>query len=256
VAGWDPQQYMRFGDERTQPSVDLVARIKLDNPASIVDLGCGPGNSTRVLKERWPLARVTGLDSSREMIDRARKEYPDGEWIVGDAAEVPLDHTFDLVFSNATLQWIPDHEALVPRLFRTVNPGGALAVQVPANQESPLHRALVSVAEKPEWRQYTARCDNLLHYHTGEYYYGLLYPLTTSTVLWETTYFHILESQRDIVEWYKGTGMRPYLESLPDDARRAAFENEVLEACRSSYPVQGNGKVLYPFKRVFFIAYK
>ncbi len=246
---------MKFGDERTQPSLDLVARIRLDNPGSIIDLGCGPGNSTRILRERWPHAQVVGLDSSKEMIDRARKDYPDGEWIVGDAAKVAPDPEYDLVFSNAALQWIPDHEALVARLFGIVKSGGALAIQVPATRESPLYLALMTVAGRPAWQQYTAGCDNLLRYHTGEYYYRILYPLTTSIALWETTYFHVMSSHRDLIEWYKSTGMRPFLESLPDDGSRAAFEEEVLEACRPSYAVQGNGKVLYPFKRLFFIAY-
>ena len=256
MSDWNPQQYLKFGDERTQPSIDLVARIKLERPGTIIDLGCGPGNSTRILRERWPDAETAGLDSSEEMIDKARKDFPDGDWIVGDAAKVPLDLKYDLVFSNAVLQWIPNHEALLPRLFRMVSPGGALAVQVPATRESPLHRALLEVAHRPEWRIFTAACGNLLNYHNGEYFYRLLYPLTEQIVLWETTYFHLLSSQRDIVEWYKGTGMRPFLESLPDDRSRAAFEEEVLEECRRSYPVEGNGKVLYPFRRVFFIAYK
>ena len=158
------------------------------------------------------------------MIDRARKDFPDEEWIVGDAAKVPLNLKYDLVFSNAVLQWIPNHEALVPRLFRMVSPGGALAVQVPATGESPLHRALIEVAYRPEWRTFTAACDNLLNYHNGEYFYRLLHPLTEQIVLWETTYFHLLSSQRDIIEWYKGTGMRPFLESLPDSNTKTVSE--------------------------------
>lgn len=255
MSEWNPQQYLKFGDERTQPSIDLARRIRVDHPQSIIDLGCGPGNSTAVLHERWPDAEIIGLDSSKEMIEQASRDYPFGKWMVGDAATVTLDPGHDIVFSNAALQWIPDHENLIPRLFRLVNRGGALAVQVPANNGSPLHQALMAVSRSAKWHGFTSDCENLLHYHDAEYYYSILSPLAPAIDLWETSYYHILSSHQDLVEWYKGTGMRPFLASLPDDERREQFEEQVLDAAKASYPIQKNKKILYPFKRTFFVAY-
>jgi trans-aconitate 2-methyltransferase len=255
---WDPGQYLKFRDERTRPSIDLAARIDLAVPATIVDVGCGPGNSTAVLHDRWPGSRITGLDSSPRMITAARASYEWGEWVCADAARLGDDgdqQRWDLVFSNATLQWIPDHEHLVPRLFGFVNPRGALAVQVPANADSPLHRALVRVAEDERWSRFTTGCASRLVYHESSFYYGLLCGITERLDVWETTYHHALADHRALVEWYKGTGMRPCLERLPDDASRRAFEEAVLEECRADYPVQPDGRIIYPFKRSFFIAY-
>jgi trans-aconitate 2-methyltransferase len=255
---WDPGQYLKFRDERTRPSMDLAARIDLAEPATILDVGCGPGNSTEVLHGRWPGSRITGLDSSPEMIVAARASHDWGEWVCADAARLEDGsdrQRHDLVFSNATLQWISDHERLVPRLFGLVNPRGALAVQVPANAGSPLHRSLVRAAGDPRWSRFTAGCASRLVYHGPSFYYGLLCGLAGRLDVWETTYHHALADHRALVEWYKGTGMRPCLERLPDDASRRAFEDAVLEGCRADYPVQPDGRIIYPFQRLFFIAY-
>ena len=254
---WDPQQYLKFRDERTRPSIDLAARITLASPARILDVGCGPGNSTEVLHDRWPAARITGLDSSEEMIERARASHDWGEWVCADAAALGKDAdrgAWDLVFSNAVLQWIPDHERLVPALFSLVARGGALAVQVPANAGSPLHRSLLRAADDPRWRRFTAGCASRLVYHEPSFYHGLLCGHTDRIEVWETTYHHELADHLALVEWYKGTGMRPCLERLPDEPSRRAFEDDVLEGCRADYPVQPNGRVLYPFRRLFFVA--
>lgn len=255
MADWSPEQYLKFGSERTQPSIDLVTKIRVDRAESVIDIGCGPGNSTQVLRLRWPHAGITGLDSSREMIEAARESFPREKWIIGDASKLDRGESYDIVFSNAVLQWIPDHGALVPRLFSLVRRGGAMAVQVPANGRSPLHRALLSVARRPEWRGFTAGCEQLIHYHGPAYYYGLLRPLASRVELWETSYYHVLSGHGALIEWYKGSGMRPFLERLPDQSARAAFENEVLDACRPFYPVRKRGEILYPFRRLFFIAY-
>ncbi len=255
---WDPGQYLKFRDERTRPSIDLAARLDLAAPATILDVGCGPGNSTEVLHERWPSARITGLDSSPEMIARAGAAHDWGEWVCADAArfaEGGPRERWDLVFSNATLQWIPDHERLVPRLFGLVERGGALAVQVPANFGSPLHQALVRTADDPRWRRFTAGCASRLVYHGPSFYYGLLCGPAERLEVWETSYHHALADHRALVEWYKGTGMRPCLERLPDDASRRGFEDAVLEGCRAAYPPQPDGRIIYPFPRLFFIAY-
>jgi trans-aconitate 2-methyltransferase len=254
---WDPGQYLKFRDERTRPSIDLAARISLPAPERILDVGCGPGNSTEVLHDRWPEARITGVDSSPEMVTRARTSHDWGEWVCADAALLGTRTdrgSWDLVFSNAVLQWIPDHERLVPSLFGLVRSGGALAVQVPANAASPLHRSLVRTAEDPRWNRFTAGCASRLVYHEPSFYYSVLCRLAERLELWETTYHHEMPDHRALVEWYKGTGMRPCLEALPDDPLRRAFEDAVLEGCRADYPAQPNRRVIYPFRRVFFIA--
>jgi trans-aconitate 2-methyltransferase len=251
---WNPNKYLQFASERTRPSLDLVDRIELDSPRSIIDIGCGPGNSTRVLADRWPGADITGLDSSRAMIERAKADCPNGNWIVGDAS-TDVSSSWDLVFSNAALQWMPGHETLVPSLFGKVNRGGAFAVQIPADSESPIRLALLEVASRPEWQKATEGCAALLTYRDWGFYYDLLAG-AKKIDLWETTYLHVLDSREALIDWYGSTGMKPFLERLPDDESRARFEAEVLEACGPSYPVRGDGKVIYPFRRIFFIAYR
>jgi trans-aconitate 2-methyltransferase len=255
---WDPGQYLKFRHERTRPAVDLSSRVHLASPAAILDVGCGPGNSTEVLRDRWPRARITGLDSSKEMVAQARAAHDWGEWVCADAARLGggADRgAWDLVFSNAALQWIPDHERLVPALFGLVRPGGALAVQVPANAGSPLHRSLLRTADDPRWSRLTAGCASRLVCHEPSFYYQMLCGIAERIDIWETTYHHELPDHRALVEWYKGTGMRPCLERLPHEESRRAFEEAVLDGCRADYPVQPNGRVIYPFRRLFFVAY-
>ncbi len=253
---WNPQQYLKFKSERTQPSIDLVARIMVNDPETIIDIGCGPGNSTQILRRRWPNADIVGLDSSQKMIEKAREDYPSQKWMVGDAADLDTSQKYDIVFSNATLQWVPEHDVLVPRLFNRVNKNGVMAVQVPANNESAIHKALLSVARSQKWKGYTSGCEKLLTYHNVDYYYNVLVSLTDNFDIWETTYYHVLESHAALLEWYSSTGMKPFLERLPDDGARAEFGKEILMKCKSFYPVQTDGKILYPFKRLFFTANK
>jgi trans-aconitate 2-methyltransferase len=256
VREWDPQQYLQFEHERTQPSIDLVARIPLEDPETIIDIGCGPGNSTQILRKRWPRADIVGLDNSEKMIERALKDHPGQKWMIGDASTLEPDQQYDLVFSNAAIHWVPDHHELVPRLFCLVKKGGILAIQVPANNESPLYKIILNVSRSSKWSAFTAGHEDLITYHASEYYYDLLVSLTQDIALWETTYYHILKSHQDLVAWYKSTAMRPLLESLPTDDDRAEFEQEVLTRCKEQYPPQSDGRILYPFKRIFFIARK
>ena len=253
---WNPDLYLKYQDERTQPSYDLVARINLAYPTLIIDIGCGPGNSTRVLRERWPQARITGLDSSPEMIAKAKTAFPQGDWALADAAAWETDQRYDLVFSNATLQWIPNHEALVGKLFSLVRGGGALAVQVPANNNSPLYHAVHEVAARAAWRQATAGCAELMTYHDAGYYYDLLSARAGRIDLWQTTYYHVMADHQGLIDWYAGTGLRPYLERLASEADRQAFQQQVLAACREQYPLQRDGRILFPFRRLFFVAYR
>jgi len=253
---WNPDLYLKYQDERTQPSYDLVSRINLAEPADIIDIGCGPGNSTRVLRERWPQAKITGLDRSPEMIARAQADFPQGNWLLADAATWETATRYDLVFSNATLQWIPNHEALVDKLFSLVRSGGALAVQVPANNGSPLYQAVHDVAARTEWRGLMVGCAELMTYHDAGYYYDLLSAQAGRVDLWQTTYYHVMGDHQGLIEWYASTGLRPYLERLVSGADRQAFQQQVLAACREQYPVQKDGRILFPFRRLFFIAYR
>jgi trans-aconitate 2-methyltransferase len=256
VRDWDPQQYLQFKHERTQPSKDLVARIQIDDPETIIDIGCGPGNSTHVLHQRWPNADIVGIDKSEKMIERARTDYPGQRWIVGDASTLETTQTYDIVFSNAALQWISSHETLIPRLFKLVNRNGMLAVQVPANHESPLYKIILRTSHSGKWSEFTAGHEQMITYHSAEYYYNILNSLTGKIAIWETIYYHILKSHQELIEWYRGTGMRPFLELLKTDDNRAEFENEVLNESKEYYPLQSDGSILYPFKRLFFTAYK
>jgi trans-aconitate 2-methyltransferase len=256
MSSWNPDLYLRFKDERTQPAIDLVNRIRLDKPGRIVDLGCGPGNSTQVLRERWLESDLLGVDNSPEMIDKARATYPQGQWLLADLNDWKPEGQFDLVFSNATLQWVHHHERLIQRVFSWVRPKGVLAVQLPANQESPLHRALMAVSQKGEWKEIIAGCEDLLVYRGADFYYDLLSGLSQRVDLWSTTYYHVMENPQALIEWYSSTGMKPYLERLPDEERKESFRNQVLKACRGSYPERADKRILYPFHRLFFIAYK
>ena len=256
---WHPAQYLKFAEERTRPCRDLAARVDLAAPRRIIDLGCGPGNSTEVLATRWPEAELTGLDSSPDMIAQARAAHPDWTWIGGDIAEWASGAgdrllssaqtcSYDLAFSNAALQWVPDHATVFPRLLARAR---VLAVQVPGNRDGPAHRIMREVAKGyplegrvREW-----------HTHDAAFYYDVLATHAARLDIWETEYIHVMDSAEAIVEWYKGTGMRPFLEALDTDTARASFTADYLEAIRAAYPPRPDGKVLFPFRRIFLVAY-
>jgi trans-aconitate 2-methyltransferase len=267
MPSWNAEQYLRFAAERTQPARDLAARIAVAAPTRVIDLGCGAGNSTAVLAERWPDAEISGLDSSPEMIAAAKRDYPDRNWAVGDIASWPNgdgrfdvtggDRRFDIVFSNAAMQWVPDHAALYPRIFRRVAPGGALAVQVPCNIGAAAHETMRAIAASPGW---AARFPpgGVREWHVGDaaFYYDLLAGAAARIDLWETEYLHVMPSVDAIVEWYKGTGLRPFLEALTSDAERDAFTADYAEKLRPHYPERADGRVLFPFQRLFLVAYR
>ncbi|RKX33048.1 MAG: trans-aconitate 2-methyltransferase [Verrucomicrobia bacterium] len=253
---WNPDLYLKFETERTRPSHDLVARIQTTDPKRVIDIGCGPGNSTRVLGDRFTSAEITGLDSSPEMIEKAKTAFPGGAWICGDAATHKYEGSYDVIYSNAVLQWIPNQEVLIERLVDHLSPNGILAVQVPGNDASPIQRATVEVARREEWSDRTAACMGMIQYREPAFYYEILSKHGLNTDLWITTYIHILESQRDLIEWYKSTGMKHFLSALPDLKARNRFADLVLEQIVDAYPIAGNGKVLFPFRRIFFTARK
>jgi trans-aconitate 2-methyltransferase len=255
MSDWNPEQYLLFKNERTQAVVDLVSRITLE-PKSIIDIGCGPGNSTQIVINRWPKADVVGLDNSSSMIEKAKKDYPEQKWVLGDANVIDSARKFDLVFSNATLQWLPNHEILIPELFNAVNYNGALAVQIPKFKKMPINIAIETVANNSQWKTYTKGCGELFTCNNMDFYFDILSALTLKVEMWETHYYHILNSQDALIDFCRTTGMKPYLDRLPSNEMKSEFELDVLQECRKYYTVQSNGKVLFPFERLFFIAYK
>ena len=256
MSSWDPKGYLAFEYQRTRPARDLAAQIDLSEPERIIDIGCGPGNSTKVLKDRWPDAEITGLDNSAEMLNKARVTVAGVRWILSDAAEWKTTESFDIVFSNATLHWIPDHDQIVKQLFSLVEPKGVLAVQIPSTYDSPFHGALLEVSGLPEWIRKVEGSRYRITYHDETFYYNLLSSLTNRLDLWTTTYFHILENHQNIVEWYSSTSLKPYLERLQTREEKEDFCKQILDRCKAQYPVQPDGKIAFPFKRLFFTAWK
>lgn len=253
---WDAEQYLKFEAQRTRPSRELTAAIPLRTARRVLDVGCGPGNSTAVLQTRFPGADILGIDSSPEMIAAAQKAHPGIRFCKLNAtAELgKLEPGFDVVFANASLQWMPAPERLLPALFALLAPGGVLAVQVPKQQDQPVHRVIREVAAREPWRLKT---DGRRLFYTlePEEYYDLLAPRAKSVDVWQTTYYHVLAGSEDIVEWYRGTGLRPYLEVL-DAEQGAAFEAAVLHELTQQYPRRADGNILFRFPRLFFVAQK
>ena len=257
---WNPEQYLKFGDERTRPCRDLAACIAVPDAQRIIDLGCGPGNSTEVLASRWPDAEIAGFDSSAAMLEAARKSHPERQWIEGDIVVWAKDGAgprYDVVFANASLQWIPDHAANFPRLLARVAPGGAFAAQLPGNHEGPIHQTIRDIAASASWQKWFPS-GRIREWHSSDlaHYYDVLAPHAARLDIWETTYLHIMSAAEDIVEWYKGSGLRPYLEAIGEESERQRFVAEYLEALRSLYPPRSDRRVLFPFRRIFMIAYR
>lgn len=249
---WDPDRYLTYADERGRPFVELLARVRATDVDRVVDLGCGPGNLTGLLKERWPSSDVLGLDSSGEMIARARESGLSGvRYEVADLREWQADRPVDVLVSNATLQWVPGHLELLPLLVEQVAPGGWFAFQVPGNFDEPSHVLLHQLASDERFQPYVdgvARPDA----HGPEVYLEALLGLGCSVDAWETTYLHLLEGEDPVFAWISGTGARPVLQALPDELR-ADFEAEYKQLLRDAYPPGPHGTVL-PFRRVFVVA--
>ena len=251
--GWKPDLYLKFAKERTQPTKDLVARIEVEAPAQIIDLGCGPGNSTAELARRWPDARLVGLDVSPAMIEKARQSGLRAEWVLASMAELPRLGHFDVIFSNAAIQWQPDHETLLKMFLGQVIPGGVLAVQVPEFDSIPLSWAIDEAARMPDRAQFFKAFDNGLTFHPVEYYYDIISGLSRCVTLWETEYCHVMENHQALIDWSSSTAMLPYLSRLPSPSDVDAFLADVLVGVKTAYPVRSDGKVLFKFKSLFFI---
>jgi trans-aconitate 2-methyltransferase len=250
---WDPARYLSFGSERLRPALDLLARVPLEAPAEVVDLGCGPGHVTRLLKARWPLARMTGVDGSREMLDLARREVPEGCWEQADLAEWRPEGPVDLLYANASLHWLDDHAALFPRLMGFLGPGGCLAVQMPRNHDRPSHQAAFAVVEEGPWRD---RLEPLLRRRPvaePEAYLDWLAPSAATLDIWETDYLHRLEGSDPVVAWTRGSLLVPLMEAL-EPGEREAFLAAYQDRLRKAYPSDASGRTSFRFRRLFIVA--
>ncbi len=253
---WDPMQYARYADERGRAFLDLLARVGAATPRRVVDLGCGPATMTALLAARWPAAVVEGIDSSASMIDAASPlAGPTLRFSVGDAATWTMPPDTDVLISNATLQWVPGHDELLRGWASAMPPGGWLAFQVPGNFESPSHVLMRSLASSPAW---ASRLDGVLRHGdavaTPDAYGALLQDCGLEADVWETTYLHVLSGDDPVLEWLRGTGLRPVLAALPE-ADGARFSATYAAQLRDAYPAGPHGTI-FPFRRVFAVGHK
>ena len=255
MTNWNPSQYLRFGNERLQPVIDLIGRIPLESPRVIYDLGCGTGSGTVILKERWPDAQVTGVDSSETMLEMTRTLDADVSWQHSDLNAWEPSVPADLIFSNAVFHWLDDHHALFPRLMTKLAPGGILAVQMPLNWHEPTHRLIAGMVRGGPWRSRLEPHLREFPVLKGQEYYDLLIGQASSIDMWETTYYHILEGQDPVVEWTKGSILRPLLDLL-EEPEAETFLEMYRGHIAQAYPQQSDGKTVLPFRRLFFMAIK
>jgi trans-aconitate 2-methyltransferase len=270
---WNPKKYLKFQKERTQAAIDLVARIGNDAPnliQTIIDLGCGPGNSTILLSNKFPQAKIIGLDSSQEMLNQARELNSDIKWQLSKIEDWAKNcpDKFDLIFSNAAFQWTDNLGEILPYIFDKLNSGGILAIQVPMDGELPLHQALHKISQLSNWNQLMQDCREGIKYYPPEFYYNILSAHKKLSAkentkenigeidIWETIYYHQLNSPQDVISWYETTGMKPYLEKLNNENERAEFKEKILAEITPAYPDQKDGKILFPFRRLFVVAKK
>jgi len=258
MSAWDDQQYLKLPDERTRPAQELLARVPLIEAARVVDLGCGPGNSTALLVARFPDAHVTGVDNSSEMLGARGRDLPGAQWIEADIGLYRAQEPVDVLFSNAALHWLPDHEQLLPALLEQLRPGGALAVQMPRNFQEPSHRLMRETEPAPDggiasWGERLRAVRALT---------PVLRPNFTTTCWRRTrrvsrsgrpTYQHVMQGAVAIVEWLKGSGLRPYLDALPA-IERAHYLQRYTAGIERAYPVRADGRRLFNFPRLFLVA--
>lgn len=246
---WNPKTYLAFADERTRPAAELLARVPDAAPARVVDLGCGPGNSTALLRARWHTAHIDGVDSSADMLAQARKAGIAADWIEADIAQWDPAAPYDVIFSNATFQWLGDHATLLPRLLGFVKPGGTFAFQVPHNMDAPSH-VLMREAGGP----WAAKLKNVREVAvlSPASYYDILSPHAAAVDIWETEYLHVLKGDDAVYHWVSGTGLRPFVQALAG-AERDAFIADYKTRLNVAYPPRGDGTTLFPFKRLFAV---
>jgi trans-aconitate 2-methyltransferase len=252
---WDAAQYLKYSDERSRPFFDLLARVSREKLELMADLGCGPGNLTRTLTERWPTAQVLGVDNSPEMLEQARRLAIPGrlEFVQADIASWSPDKPADLIVSNAAFHWVPDHGSLLSRVARKLSSDGILAVQMPYHFQHPAHLAIEEAKADPRWRESLKGVG--LHQQSVmplQWYVERLHEIGFTVDAWQTTYIHVLSGENPVLEWYKGSALRPLLKALEPQAQ-AEFLVELGERLKAAYPPKG-GVTLLPFPRLFFVA--
>jgi trans-aconitate 2-methyltransferase len=249
---WDPKVYLDFEDERTRPAVELLARVPLKSPAHVIDLGCGPGNSTALLARRWPKAKLEGLDASEPMLDQARRSGIQAVWHSGDIPSWSPQHRYDVIFANASLHWIADQDALLARLMGHLEDGGVLAFQVPANFNEPSHKLMRDVAAQGPWAQKLHGVRNMV-LGSARAYYEMLEQRASHLDIWRTEYLQVLDGEDPVLRWVSGTGLRPFVNALEGE-ERAAFVAAYKARLNEAYPMRKSGKTLFPFQRLFVVA--
>ncbi len=252
MPSWDPNRYLRHATLRTRPAVELLARVSTDSPARVVDVGCGPANSTALLLDRWPRAHLVGIDSSPEMVDAARRALPDATFELADLRTWTPPGKLDVVFSNAALQWVDDHASVLDRLLGWLAPGGVMAIQMPANYAAPSHTIMRDLATTDRWHSKLAGILRSAPVASATDYYRMLAGPGRTVDVWTTEYLHPQQGESPVVDWVSGTGLRPLLDVLDDD-ERAAFLAEYTVAVEEAYPRQPDGTTLFPFRRLFVV---
>ncbi|WP_169567323.1 methyltransferase domain-containing protein [Sneathiella limimaris] len=250
---WNPDHYHLYTDHRLRPALDLLAQVDLTLPMAIYDLGCGTGNVTALLSQRWNSAIVVGLDSSEEMLEVAKKEHPALEWVHGSIEDFNPASKASLIFSNAALHWLDDHETLFGNLIKQLREGGILAVQMPNNFTAPSHQNLYDLAQSDKWIDKLGHLVRPAPVHNCEFYYDLLSPITERLNIWETTYYQVLNGKNAVLEWTRSTALMPFLQAL-DDKDVQEFEDEYASLLLQDYPLREDGSTLYPFSRLFIVA--
>lgn len=252
---WSAEQYVKFEDERTRPVRDLLTAVPGVYARSVIDIGCGPGNSTEVLIARFPRAVATGMDSSEDMVKAARKRLPEIRFDVADIARWDAQGPYDVILANAVLQWLPDHATLLPALVSKLAVDGSLAIQIPNNLDEPTHRLIREIAADGPWAAKLAEsAGQRSPRQSAEWYYRILRPIASRVDIWQTTYHHPLAGgAAAVVEWFKGTGLRPYLDPL-NETERASYLKRYTDAVAEAYPALPDGTVLLPFPRLFMVA--
>ncbi|HLW55250.1 MAG TPA: methyltransferase domain-containing protein [Candidatus Angelobacter sp.] len=258
MPGWDANLYLKFSGQRGRPAADLVAQIALENPQRIVDLGCGTGNSTEQVQQRWPNADITGVDNSSDMLSQARANHPGWKWVESTVEAWEPKGQVDLIFSNACLHWVADHATLFPRLFGYVAPGGAMAVQMPNSYHLPAHTVMHDVAADPRapWAKTIGSVTETYSVKPIAFYYDLLRKQASRLNIWQTEYLQIMDGPEAVLDWVSSTAMRRFTEPLPNDEQRKEFRKRCLERIRLVYPANDQGKTLFPYFRMFVVAYR